>query len=403
MIPRRALGAIFAFSLAAVPAASAVEGAPLLRRDGVVVAWQARSHVAVVVTGDQRVYAVHALRKVAPGTRVQVGGVKWGTPTTGIKWSTAPSGIKWGIKWGRNGTYASRLTTLPGKATTLALRGTVVRRIGTSGVVVSVPGATFPIALRRAVWLPGGGKRLNAVTPLGRFGAKVTVRVNFDARGRISTSRVIETASAGAQATAPLAGRVIAVDVDARTITVRAGTVALPAVLTISLPPNADMNLYPVGAEVSSLLVKSAADGRYLANELSLNATFAQADSPVSSIVAPGVTPSAAPGTNPPAQPGGPTVPTPPNPAFIAAATDLQTRWVQANTDGLIPNLGVFTAQRNRLGRIVEDLNAGNQVWAVAELVKFDTALNGVPAVSIDTAFRDQILAAAAALRVQLV
>ena len=384
---RRALLATFAVSLAAVPAASAVEGAPLPRRDGVVVAWQARSHVAVVVTGDQRVYAVHALRKVTPGTRVRVGGIKWGTPTTGVTWSTAPKGIKWGIKWGRNGTYASRLTALPGTATTLALRAVVVRRIGTRGVIVSVPGATFPIALRRAVWLPGGGNRLNAVTPLGTFGAKVTIRVNFAANGRISTSRVVETAPAPARASAPIAGRVIAVDPAARTITVRSGTVALPALSTIEVPPDADMTLYPVDAEIASLVVNSSVPGRFFAVELSQNADFAQADSPVSTI----------------AVPGGLAILTPPNPAFISAATNLANRWAQADIDGLIANRGMFTSERNRLNRVTADLTNGIQPWAVTELQQFEAVLTKAPASKIDPAFRDAIVAAAAALRVQLV
>ena len=61
----------------------------------------------VVVTPTGRMMAIHSLRKLSPGTRVRVDGIKWGAPLAGIKWGVQPAGIKWGIKWAKNGTFAS--------------------------------------------------------------------------------------------------------------------------------------------------------------------------------------------------------------------------------------------------------------------------------------------------------
>ena len=362
-----------------VPAASAVDGAPLPRRDGVVVAWQARSATAIVVTTDQRAYAIHALRRVAPGSRVRVEGIKWGTPTSGIKWSVTPAGIKWGIQRAANGSYQSRLTKLAGRATTMSLRGTVVRRFGNRGVVVSVRGGTFVIPLRGAVWLPGG-KRSNATTTLGQMGAAVTIGVSFDAKGRAFSRRVIETAPPVATPTVPVAGRITASDPVARTLTVQAGTTAFPVLLTISLPSLVDIARYPVGSEFAATVVQAAApDTTLAATALSLNATFAQADSPATSIVI-----------------------APPNPQAVAAINDLKIRWLAARDQGIIPNTGEFTSEQNRIDRIAFLINVGDTTNAVSELEQLDKKLRNAPADTIATAFRDEVTAATAALRAQL-
>ena len=379
MTTRRTLASLAASALVAVPAASAVNGAPLPRRDGVVVAWQARSATAIVVTGDQRAYAIHSLRRVAPGSRVRVDGIKWGTPTSGIKWSVPPSGIKWGIRLAANGSFQSRLTALPGRATTMSLRGTVVRRFGGRGAVVSIRGGTFVIPLRGAVWLPGG-KLTNATRSLGQMGAKVTVRVSFDAKGRAFSRRVVETSPPSATPTVPVAGRVIAIDTGGRTLTVRAGNAAFPVTLTLSVPPVVDLARYPVGSEIAATVKQAAApDTTLAATALSLNATFADADSPITNVVI-----------------------APPNPQHLAAIDGMQSRWLAGRAQGLVPNTGVFTSQRNRLDRIEFLITVGDTPKAISELEQFDKKLRTAPADAIATSFRDELIATAAALRTQL-
>jgi hypothetical protein len=395
---RLILGATATCAFVAVPTAMAVEGAPLPKRDGVVVAWQPRSHTAVVVTADQIPYAIHTLRRVAPGTRVRVEGIKWGAPTSGIKWSVAPSGIKWGIKWAANKSYQSRLTKLSGTATTMSLRGTVVRRFGGRAVAISIPGATTVIPLRGAVWLPTGGKGTNAVTPLNRFGTKVTVRVRFDSKGRAFSRRVVEIAPAGPQTEVPVAGRVVGVDRLARTLKIQAGTSVFPVIVTVGVPPSANLALYPVGAEIAAAVVKSAVDNTLLATLLSRNASFAQADSPLTTVFAPGYNGQYSPGLG-----ANPTVPpVPPNPAHVAAADALKARWIEGRAQGLVPNLGVFESQENRLTRVAALIRAGNKPWAISELDELATVLTTTPATMVAATFRDEILASAAALKAQL-
>ena len=379
MTSRRIFTSIAAVALIAVPTASAVNGAPLPRRDGVVIAWQPRSSTAIVVTGDQRAYAVHAIRRVAPGSRVRVEGIRWGSPTSGIKWSVAPSGIKWGIKWAANGSYQSRLTKLPGRATTMSLRGTVVRRFTDRGVVVSIRGGTVVIPLRGAVWLPGG-KRATGTATLGQLGARVTVRVSFDAKGRAFTRTIIETAPPSVRPTLPVAGRVIAVDPVARTLTVQTGNAAFPVVLSVSVPPAVDLVNYPVGAEIAaSLMQASLPDTMLAALALSLNRNFAQADSPITNVVVPA-----------------------PNPLHLAAVEDMQNRWLAGRTQGLITNTGLFTSERNRLDRIEFLITVGDKAKAISELEQFNKKLENAPPDAITTALRNELTSAANALRTQL-
>lgn len=376
---RTILGSLAASAMVAVPTASAVTGAPLPRRDGVVIAWQPRSSTAIVVTGDQRAYAIHSLRRAAPGSRVRVDGIKWGAPTSGIKWSVAPSGIKWGIKWAANGSYQSRLTKLRGRATTMSLRGTVVRRFGRRAVVVSIRGGTIVIPLRGAVWLPGG-KRSNATSPLGAFGAKVTIRVSFDARNRAFSRRVVETSPPSQRPTLPVAGRVIASDTVGQTLTVQVGNAAFPVILTISVPAAVDLANYPVGSEIAGTVVQAAApDTTLSAVALSLNKTFAQADSPLTTVVI-----------------------APPNPLHLAAIDDAQSRWLEGRAQGLVPNTGLFTSERNRLDRIEFLITVGDKPKAISELEQFDKKLKDAPPDDITPSFRGDRRAAATALRAQL-
>jgi hypothetical protein len=402
------------------PSALAVEAQPLPRRDGVVVAWQPTTTAAVVVTGDRRVYVIHTLRKVAPGTRVRVEGVKWGRPTAGIKWSVAPQGIKWGIKWAKNGTYQSRLTRT-GTATTTSLRGTVIRR-SARAVAVSVRGATIVIPTSRgAVWLPGG-TRLNA-TDVGRLGTIVRVSIAFGPSGRAIARRITLVAPPSANAQIPVAGRVISVEPTTRSITVRAGTAALPVDIVLTVPSAIDLAVYPVGAQVAARFVQSA-NGTLSVTELSRNANFDQADSTAIAVnesrargasaaagagagngpppgAGNGPPPGAGNGPPPGAQRGGPKD-TPLAAEVAAAAEDLRVRWDAARANGLIPGTGLFTANRNRLIRIGAWIGAGDAESATAELTSFVERLHEEPAGQIDPVFADEAECAAMALRTRL-
>lgn len=366
-------------ALVAVPVAFALDGQPLPRRDGVVIAWQPRSTTAVVVTANQRVYAIHALRRVTPGARVRVEGIKWGAPTSGIKWTVAPLGIKWGIRRASNGSFQSRLTRI-GTAATTSLRGTVVRRFGRRGVAVSIRGATLVIPLARgAVWLPTG-KRLNAATALGQFGSTVSIRIVFSRTGRVSTRRLTELRPPVANRPVPISGRVIAVNTVDHTITVQAGAPGFPLPLVINVPATVDLSAYPVGSQIAGQVLKAPApEATLYAVELSRNETFAAADSPTTTIVV-----------------------SAPNPAHVAASNALLARWTSARAAGLIPNDGLFTSQQNRLLRVKFLIGIGDKVTAVAELENFRQRFKNASPDDVDTSFREAIVRDADALRAQM-
>ncbi len=295
MKPQFIIGGTALLALTAAGAADGASVAPLPQRDGVVVSWQAGSKTALVSTKDGRTYVIHGLRKVKPGTRVRVEGIKWGKPTRGIKWSRAPRGIKWGIKWARNGTYQSKARVI-GRSNTMSLRATVVRRSGRSNVVVAVPGATVTLPLARgAVWLPNG-KRTKSLTRTD--GRRVMLNLRVDARGRVQIAKVRPVAANRPAPTMPVAGRVIAVDPVARTVTIRgegAGAVAT----TIALPAGADPTKITVGLQVTGVAVRDPGTGELTISTLGLNGSFTAADT---IIIAPD--PSAAPA---PAAGGNPT------------------------------------------------------------------------------------------------
>ena len=393
-LPRNAAAVRVELDLAVVPPARAVQGVPLPNREGVVVAWQPASSTAVVVTDDHRVYAIHSLRRVAPGVRVRVDGIKWGAPPRASKWTVAPSGIKWGIKWGikraKNGSYSSRLTPLKGVARTTSLRGTVVRRFGRRGVAVSIPGSTIVIPLRGAVWLPGG-KRTLATADLGQLGSKVSITVSFDAGGRPVGRRVVQTAPASATPTVPLAGRVSAVDAVTRTVTLQVGTKAFPLAFTINVPANADLTKYPAGAVITVVAVETAREGPLAAVYLALNGTFAQADAP-SPVVSSG-----------PANPTSPAASSPASPQAIAAIEQMRVGWADARAQGLLPNTGLYTSQRNRLDDIAALIGAADKAGATAQLLEFEARLVSTPAGMISISFRDQMVTTSAELRSLLV
>jgi hypothetical protein len=398
MRSRLVLAGLAGTTLVAAPSAMGADAQPLPSRDGVVVAWQPASKTAVVVATNRRVYTVHSLRRVRPGTRVRVDGIKWGTPTSGIKWLVAPRGIKWGIRFARNGTYQSRLTTL-GVATTTSLRGKVVRRYGGRAVAVGIRGATVIVPLTRgAVWLPSG-KVQKGTAPLGAFGSTVVVRLGF-AGGRAVARGVTQIAPPVLNARVPVAGRIVAANAASRSLTVRAGTVAFPLDVTIAIPPAVNIGLYPVGSVLASQII-TAADGSLRPVELSLNGSFGQADSPTTSVA---VDPTTTPGTTPtPPPPGGGGSPPAPGPDVIAMAARLKDQWITAHTNGLIPGNGLYTSNRNRLERIEVLVIAGNAAEAILELDAFTARLDAGTTGEIDPIFKAQIAADAAAFRGRLV
>jgi len=212
------------------------------------------------------------------------------------------------------------------------------------------------------------------------MGAKVTIRVSFDAKGRAFSRRIVETSLPSPTPTLPVAGRVIAIDTSGRTLTVRAGNAAFPVTLTVSVPPVVDLARYPVGSEIAATVMRAAApDTTLAATALSLNATFADADSPITNVVIP-----------------------PPNPLHLAAIDGMQSRWLAGQAQGLVPNTGVFTSERNRLDRIEFLITAGDKPKAISELERFDNKLRTAPPEAITTSFRDELITAAATLRMQL-
>jgi hypothetical protein len=392
MRSRLVLAGLAGAALFAAPTAFAVEAQPLPRRDGVVVSWNAASKTAVVVLANRRVYTVHSLRRVRPGTRVRLDGIKWRRPTAGIKWFVAPRGIKWGIKLAKNGTYQSRLTPL-GVATTASLRGRVVRRYGRRAVAIGVRGSTIILPLTRgAVWLPSG-KVQKAIAPLGAFGSTVVVRLGFTG-GRPIARGVVQVAPPVPNVAVPVAGRVVAVDALTRGMTVRSGTAAFPLDVTLSVPGGVDLALYPVGSVLASQVV-SATDGRLRPIELSLNGSFGQADSPATTVT---VFPEATPAPPPPPS-GSPPVP---GPDVIALATRLKEQWIAARANGLIPGMGLYTANLNRVERIETLVKAANVTDAVIEIDAFTARLEGGTGGEIDAVFKAQIATDAAALRARL-
>lgn len=391
---------------------------PLPQRDGVVVSWQPVSRSTVIVTDDSRVYVVHGLRRTAPGRRVRVDGIKWGTPTSGIKWSTRPQGIKWGIRTAANRTFSSSVTRL-GRTRTMALRARVLKRFGTRGVVVAVPGATVALPLvRGAVWLPTG-KRSHAGRGVGAPGSTSVFRLAVTPRGRVVVTSAVEVAAARPTTPLPFAGRVTAIDPATRTITVTAGTTAFLVRVVVAVPPTVPISPFVPGAVVSGSLL---AGDRSL-TEISLNGSFSQADATATVVTAttgssvtgtPGTSVGTTGGTSPtggvsttPTAPGG-TGSGGPSPATLVTA--MSTAWAAGRDAGVFSQgagTGFATSQANRLTRIGEYLAVGDLVDARLEAQRFESLLQDAatepgdhgPVVITSGSFKAAMLTDAAALR----
>lgn len=342
--------------MAATPAMAAVTDVrvrPLPNdRAGVVVDWRARSGTAVVALRSGRMLAVHSLRRVAPGSRVRVDGIKWGTPGQGIKWTAPPRGIKWGIKVGRNGTYLSNLRRTGG-ATGTPVRGVVVRRfrnavaIGTRGGIVVV---------RMAVWLPSGTKRTKA-RELPSTGDTITTNVRFGGRGRLigDGARFVDP---GGSSVIPVAGRVSRVMPAERRVQVSSvSDPAFKVVTTLSVPTTIDIAKIEVGQEVAAAASLMPA-GALRMEEISRNETFAAANDPASTQVAP----------------------SPADTATLDLLRRAIDRWTAGRVAGAIPDAVVYEAGLGRLQRALAAAQDGNRPVARGEVDAFiDEVVRAIP------------------------
>jgi hypothetical protein len=267
---------------AAIPVADALRVAPLAKRNGVVVTWRAQNKVAVIAQPSGKLLAIHAIRRVTPGTRVTVSGIKWGSPVAGIKWSTAPSGIKWGIKWGRNGSYSSGIRRSTKKAVWTPIRGPIVKKFGKKAVAVGTPGGVVVVriaALRRGSEGLAGQKELMA-GGLPPVGATISVRVFFGKNGiKIGRNlRYLKPPVPGASL--PFAGTIESINVAAKTmVVVDKQDRAYPVRITVALPPEFTIAPYTPGTEVA-VSGRFTPNGVMSATLISENGNFSEADDP---------------------------------------------------------------------------------------------------------------------------
>ncbi len=271
------IAAVAALS-AIAPISEALRVAPLKTRNGVVVTWRPQNRVAIVAQPNGNLLAIHALRKVAPGTRVTVSGIKWGTPTSGIKWAAPAQGIKWGIKWGRNGSYQSGLRKKKAKkAVWTPVRGPIVKRIGKKAVAVGTPGGSvvFRVSFARIQ-----GHAANAVDTLPPVGATISVRVFFGKNG-VKVGRDIKYLKPPVPgASLPFAGKILSINPVTRTMVVEDDQdPAYPIRVTVKLPAAFTLTPYTVGQEVAVAGTLSSG-GTLALTSIGPNNNFDQADDP---------------------------------------------------------------------------------------------------------------------------
>jgi hypothetical protein len=271
------IAAVAALS-AIAPISEALRVAPLTTRSGIVVTWRPQSGVAVVAQPSGNLLAIHALRKVAPGTRVTVSGIKWGTPTSGIKWGAPAHGIKWGIKWGRNGSYNSGLRKKKAKkAVWTPVRGPIVKRIGKKAIAVGTPGGSvvFRVSFARIQ-----GHVANAIETLPPVGATISVRVVFGRKG-VKFGRDIKYLKPPVPgASLPFAGKIVSINPLTRTMVVEDDQDPVYRIrVKVKLPPEFTLTPYSIGEEVA---VKGTltTGGTLALTTIGPNATFDQADDP---------------------------------------------------------------------------------------------------------------------------
>lgn len=325
-------------------------------RSGVVVDWRAKSGTATVALRSGRLLAIHSVRRVPPGTRVRVEGIKWGTPTSGITWSVAPQGIKWGIKWSRNGTYASNLRSI-GRAGGTRIRGVVVRRFR-GGAAIGTPGGIFVV--RMAVWLPKTGHATTNALALPIRGDTITTNVRIGGLGRLhgDGARILATNTAPV---IPVSGRLSAMNRARRTIRIsNISDPSYPVHTNLAVPSTIDMARLALGREVVATATV-ASDGSMRVKEIAPNETFAAGNDPASIQVAP-----------PPA-----------DAATLALLRQAIDRWTTGRAQGEISDPAFFDAELARLQRADAAARDGNRSAARAELDAFITDVMAAPPATV--------------------
>ncbi len=313
-------------------------------RSGVVVDWRARSGTATVALGSGRLLAIHSVRRVQPGTRVRIDGIKWGTPTSGVTWSVAPQGVKWGIKWARNGTYSSRLLSIR-RAGGTPVRGVVVRRFG-GGVAIGTPGGV--VVVRMAVWLPKTGNATTNAFALPVRGDTIVTNVRFGPHGRLHGDGVRILTTSGTAAI-PISGRLSAMDVSSRTVRIsNISDPSFPVHTNLTVPSTIDMARLVVGREVVAA-ASVTPDGTVRAGAIAANETFTAGNDPANMQIAP-----------PPADAD-----------TLGLLHQAIERWDTGRAQGEVTDQAVYDAGRARLQRADAAARDGNRPAARAELDAF--------------------------------
>jgi hypothetical protein len=372
--------AILVVASCAAGATPAVAGAPVVNarplpndRSAVVVAWRPRAATAVVALRSGGLLAVHSLRPVLVGARVRVEGIKWGTPGVGVRWSQAPSGIKWGIKWAANGTYTSNMLRT-GTAAVTPVRGVVVGR-SRAGLAIGVRGGV--VAVRIAVWLPGG-KVTKALrrTALPQVGDTVLTRVRFGPRGILVGSGVTVVRRGVPGRVIPISGRISGVDAASRTMRIsNVWDRSLPLRRSMRVPTTIDISRVRVGGEVATTSVEEQ-DGSLRVQQIAPNQSFAAANDPAGVLVA-----------APPA-----------DPATLASIDRAIDRWTAGRAAGAVPGDALYERQLARLNRARRAALDGDRAAGLAEIQAFIQEVTaGVP-VQVAPQLAADVLAIAGAI-----
>lgn len=339
-------------------------------RTGVVVDWRARSGTATVALRSGRLLAIHSLRRVQPGTRVRVDGIKWGTPTREVTWSVAPRGVKWGIKWSRNGTFASRLNAIRRVGGT-QVRGVVVRRFG-GGVAIGTPGGI--VVVRMAVWLPKTGHARTNALVLPVRGDTITTNVRIGPHGRLHGDGARILATRGAPVIA-VSGRLAKLSTATRSI--RIANISDPSYSVqtdLVVPSTIDMARLTIGREVV-VTASVTPDGTMRADQIAPNETFAAGNDPSQIQVAP-----------PPA-----------DAKTLGLLRQAIDRWTAGHTSGEITVQAVYDAELARLERADTAARDGNRPVARTEVDAFITDVMAASPATVAAKLATDALAYAAA------
>jgi hypothetical protein len=408
MKAKAVVGCVIVAAAVSTPQAMASEAVPLKTREGVVVAWQAKSKTAVVVMSNQKVLVIHSLRRYRVGRWVRVRGVKWGSRVSGVKWGYRPWGVKWAIPMAKNGTYRSSLTDLGFVRHTMSLRAAVLYR-NKRRMVVSVPGASWVIRFgRRAVWLPGP-KLVNSTTPNG-FGMKVKMQLKLAADGSVEITKVAQVRRPTVGAIIPVAGTVRSRNSATRQLSVAAGGPS-GVVVTVTVPTGVDLGMYPVGSEVSGTVMAGSAETEPILTGISRNGSFPAADTAATTIgaaVPPGPD-SVVPGNNESTLGGGGATPNVPSDDGLTQSqlddiAQIRAGWdaAAAGTPPLVTSQGLYTGQAELLSFVNDSIAARKRTLAVLQLVAFELVVGAQKERAIDSAYKAAVIGQTTALRIKL-